>query len=292
MKTLFGLSWRVLHKCHCPRAGRPPSARLRAQPHARSASSTRRRRCACPPTSSVALMAMLVFLFGAAAWSRARRPRRRDADAGRAAPVLRRAAGLLRRADRRAVGRRRLRLLARARRASAGAGAPACSSAWRSPPSTTPSSCRRCCSPHCAVRRLAARASLPPLARRSSGWRTLGPVVYLACWPWLWFDTVARFREYVAFHVHHVYYNMEYLGRNYNKPPFPLSFPYVMDALTAAGDHAAAGAGRRRRAGARLAAGAPRRRAGDGSGRHRPRRSTRAPPACSSPSTRSSRWPS
>jgi hypothetical protein len=61
---------------------------------------------------------------------------------------------------------------------------------------------------------------------------TLGVAVFLACWPWLWFDTVNRFREYAAFHIHHVYYNMEYLGRNYNKPPFPLSFPYVMEALT------------------------------------------------------------
>jgi 4-amino-4-deoxy-L-arabinose transferase-like glycosyltransferase len=60
----------------------------------------------------------------------------------------------------------------------------------------------------------------------------VGPLVYLACWPWLWFSTISRFREYVAFHVHHVYYNMEYFGLNYNKPPFPLSFPYVMTALT------------------------------------------------------------
>ena len=43
---------------------------------------------------------------------------------------------------------------------------------------------------------------------------------------------MSRFREYAAFHVHHVYYNMEYFGHNYNKPPFPLSFPYVMTALT------------------------------------------------------------
>ena len=60
----------------------------------------------------------------------------------------------------------------------------------------------------------------------------LSPLVYLACWPWLWFDTVARFAEYAAFHLHHVYYNMEYFGTNYNKPPFPLSFPYVMTLLT------------------------------------------------------------
>ena len=32
--------------------------------------------------------------------------------------------------------------------------------------------------------------------------------------------------------MHHVYYNFEYLGVNYNKPPFPKSFPYVMTLLT------------------------------------------------------------
>ena len=60
----------------------------------------------------------------------------------------------------------------------------------------------------------------------------LGPLVYLACWPWLWFSTAARFRDYVAFHVNHVYYNFEYLGRNYNKPPFPKSFVFVMTLVT------------------------------------------------------------
>jgi len=61
---------------------------------------------------------------------------------------------------------------------------------------------------------------------------TLGPLVYFLCWPWMWFQTVAHFREYVAFHVHHVYYNFEYLGRNYNKPPFPRSFVFVMTLVT------------------------------------------------------------
>jgi hypothetical protein len=61
---------------------------------------------------------------------------------------------------------------------------------------------------------------------------TLGLLVYFACWPWMWFQTVARFREYVAFHVHHVYYNFEYLGRNYNKPPFPRAFVFGMTLVT------------------------------------------------------------
>ncbi len=60
----------------------------------------------------------------------------------------------------------------------------------------------------------------------------LGLPLYFATWPWLWFDTYHRFMEYVSFHVNHVYYNMEYLGVNYNKPPFPVGFPYVMTLLT------------------------------------------------------------
>ena len=98
-----------------PRAARPPSRSATRTSTARSASSTRRPRCACPPTSSCALMAMLVFLFGAAAWSRAAglvaatlTSPRRASSSTRSSP--------LRRAHRRDVGRRRLRLLARARR--------------------------------------------------------------------------------------------------------------------------------------------------------------------------------
>jgi hypothetical protein len=72
-----------------------------------------------------------------------------------------------------------------------------------------------------------------PLVPRPLWWMAgLGPIVYLALWPWMWFGTFARFGEYVAFHVHHVYYNFEYLGQNYNKPPFPKSFVFVMTLLT------------------------------------------------------------
>lgn len=56
--------------------------------------------------------------------------------------------------------------------------------------------------------------------------------VYLLSWPWLWHDTARRFGSYVAFHLHHVYYNIEYLGVNYNKPPFPWHYVLVTTALT------------------------------------------------------------
>ena len=60
----------------------------------------------------------------------------------------------------------------------------------------------------------------------------LGPLVCYALWPWLWHDTVARVREYVAFHTGHDYYNMEFLGRTYWKPPMPRAYAWVMTAAT------------------------------------------------------------
>ena len=147
MKSLFGLSWRLLHRCHCPeQAGRHPLAY--AHKHRTLGLLDEEAALRLPTDVLCALMAMLVYLLGAAAWSRAAGLVAATLAPRRAAPLLRRAARRLRRADRGDVGRRRLRLLARARRAQVGAGAPASSSASRSPPSTTPSSYRRCWLPH------------------------------------------------------------------------------------------------------------------------------------------------
>jgi 4-amino-4-deoxy-L-arabinose transferase-like glycosyltransferase len=60
----------------------------------------------------------------------------------------------------------------------------------------------------------------------------LGPPIFVGSWPWLWHDTAERFSAYASFHLHHDYYNMEYFGRNYYRPPFPISYPFVMTAFT------------------------------------------------------------
>ncbi len=61
---------------------------------------------------------------------------------------------------------------------------------------------------------------------------TVGPALFVASWPWLWHDTLARFSQYAGFHLHHEYYNMAYFGVNYFYPPFPISYPFVMTAYT------------------------------------------------------------
>jgi hypothetical protein len=60
----------------------------------------------------------------------------------------------------------------------------------------------------------------------------IGPALCYALWPWLWHDTLARVREYVAFHTGHEYYNMEFLGRTYYQPPMPRGYAWVMTLAT------------------------------------------------------------
>ncbi len=60
----------------------------------------------------------------------------------------------------------------------------------------------------------------------------LAPLCAFALWPWLWSDPVGRFTEYMEFHRQHSWYNMEFLGVNYNQPPMPASYPFVLTLAT------------------------------------------------------------
>ena len=61
---------------------------------------------------------------------------------------------------------------------------------------------------------------------------SIGPLVFYALWPWIWRDTWARLAWYFEFHWQHVYYNMEFLGRTYFEPPFPLTYAPLMTLAT------------------------------------------------------------
>jgi hypothetical protein len=61
----------------------------------------------------------------------------------------------------------------------------------------------------------------------------VSPLVFFAMWPYLWHATFAHFKTYWAFHANHVHYNFEYLGVNYNHPPFPWHEPFGMLITTA-----------------------------------------------------------
>jgi len=63
----------------------------------------------------------------------------------------------------------------------------------------------------------ARRFPRPPLAFVAM--LVLGPIIFYAHWPWLWNSPVARTRAYVNRHLQHEHYNFEYLGINWNNPP-------------------------------------------------------------------------
>jgi hypothetical protein len=63
----------------------------------------------------------------------------------------------------------------------------------------------------------------------------IGPAVLVLLWPYLWHDTRSRIEWWLNFHLHHDYYNIEFLGKNYFGPPSPKSDVPVMVAATVPG---------------------------------------------------------
>jgi 4-amino-4-deoxy-L-arabinose transferase-like glycosyltransferase len=59
-----------------------------------------------------------------------------------------------------------------------------------------------------------------------------GPLVLIAVWPWLWFDTIEHIRQWISFHTHHVHYHFEYLGVDRDHPPFPWHVVFVTTLFT------------------------------------------------------------
>ena len=83
------------------------------------------------------------------------------------------------------------------------------------------------------------RFRLPRVPLAFVSMATLGPLVLVALWPWLWHTPVERTRAWVVRHTQHEHYNFEYLGRNWNLPPkdtrgrlLRATFPFVSTAFT------------------------------------------------------------
>lgn len=58
----------------------------------------------------------------------------------------------------------------------------------------------------------------------------VGPLVFVATWPWLWHDTVRHAVGYFRFHFTHYPVAVTYFGRNYSYAPW--HYPFVMTGIT------------------------------------------------------------
>ncbi len=63
----------------------------------------------------------------------------------------------------------------------------------------------------------------------------LGPLIFLAHWPYIWWDTIHRVGWYIGFHQEHPFYNIAYFGYTIFRPPTPMSYPTVMTLITVPG---------------------------------------------------------
>lgn len=73
---------------------------------------------------------------------------------------------------------------------------------------------------------------LPSIPLAMVSMAILGPLVFFAIWPWMWFDLAPRVAEYVKFHVNHYAIYFLYFGQIYAKPFAPWHAPFVMAAST------------------------------------------------------------
>jgi hypothetical protein len=63
----------------------------------------------------------------------------------------------------------------------------------------------------------------------------VGPLVFVATWPYLWHSTFERVAGYIQFHLQHEHYPISYFHELLTAPPFPVHFPFVMTAVTVPG---------------------------------------------------------
>jgi hypothetical protein len=63
--------------------------------------------------------------------------------------------------------------------------------------------------------------SLPPIPRSLLWMAVLGPILFVALWPWLWFETAERLGGYLAFHLRHYPILLFYGGEIWEKPFAP-----------------------------------------------------------------------
>ena len=60
----------------------------------------------------------------------------------------------------------------------------------------------------------------------------VGPLVFVAHWPYVWSKTVERIGWYLGFHLKHEHYPILWFKDLLAAPPFPVSCPFVMSAVT------------------------------------------------------------
>lgn len=73
---------------------------------------------------------------------------------------------------------------------------------------------------------------IPPIPLAFFSMAIIGPLVFVLHWPYLWPAPMQRIGQYLGFHLQHEHYPILWFHDLLTAPPFPISFPFVMSAIT------------------------------------------------------------
>ncbi len=73
---------------------------------------------------------------------------------------------------------------------------------------------------------------LPPVPLAFVAMPALGLLLLYVFYPYGWHAPLERLGAYYGYHLRHEHYPVDYFGHLYRYPPFPVSFPFVMSAIT------------------------------------------------------------
>lgn len=73
---------------------------------------------------------------------------------------------------------------------------------------------------------------IPPLPLAFFTLMFVSPILFTLHWPYLWPDPVMRIGWWINFHLQHEHYPILWFKDLLTHPPFPVSFPFVMSAVT------------------------------------------------------------
>ena len=74
--------------------------------------------------------------------------------------------------------------------------------------------------------------SIPTIPLAFFSMLVFGPIILIGHRPYLWPDVLARLGAYYNFHLHHEHYPVSYFNVTYDRPPLPISYPYVITMIT------------------------------------------------------------
>src|SRR5262249_1178482 len=76
------------------------------------------------------------------------------------------------------------------------------------------------------------RAGIPRGTAAWGAWAATGVVLFVLCWPWLWYAPIARLARFWGTGIHRISIQVQYFGHVYHDHDVPWHYPWFYFATT------------------------------------------------------------